>query len=65
MNYNREIPDYGDVMTIDEWNDAVELGLFTTYDGQGYYCKDGKMSNLEVFTVTTPHDATHVCWFNK
>ena len=69
MNYTEEIPDYGDVMTIKEWNECVECGLFTNYDGCGYFCKDGKMDRtLEVFSpkaAQTEIDATHVCWFNK
>lgn len=65
MEYTSEIPDYGHIMTIEEWNDAVESGMFITLDGSGYYCKDGKMNrNNEVFS-NPPLDATHVCWFNK
>lgn len=69
MNYTEEIPDYGDIMTIEEWNDCVEQGFFTNDDGSGYFCKDGKMDRtIEVFSPQAAKmeiDATHVCWFNK
>jgi len=69
MNYTEEVPDYGHVMTIEEWNEVVDYGMFINYDGFGFFCKDGKMDrNLEVFSpraIHTATDATHVCWFNK
>ena len=69
MNYSEEIPKYADVMTSEEWNESVECGMFTNYDGVGYFCKDGKMdTSLEVFSIEgrlKSKDATHVAWFNK
>lgn len=69
MNYTEEVPDYGHVMTIEEWNECVEEGYFISDDGHGYFCKDGKMDRtLEVFSPRAAQmeiDATHVCWFNK
>ena len=65
--YEDEIPDYADVMTIQEFNGAVEDGFIINGDGIGYYVKNNKMNRkLEVFyTVEEPKDATHVAWFNK
>jgi hypothetical protein len=63
-SYNREIPDYADVMTLADWEEAVERGSFIPDDGIGYWCKDGKESRDEVFE-TDAEDATHVAWYNK
>lgn len=62
--YKNEVPEYADVMTVEEWLDAVNSGLFVTYDGSGYWVKDNKESNDEVFS-SKPEDATHVTWYNK
>jgi hypothetical protein len=62
--YDKEIPKYADMMTVAEWQESVEDGSFITYDGCGYWCKDGKESGDEVFE-TEPLDATHVAWYNK
>lgn len=56
--------DYGDLMTVEEFNIAVEVGFIMDDDGQGYWVKDNKESNDEVFN-TQPLDATHVMWYNK
>lgn len=63
-SYNRPIPDYADVMTLAEWEEAVEHGSFVEYDGSGYWCKDGKESSDSVWD-TDCEDATHVAWYNK
>jgi len=68
-NYNKLIPPeeigmWVDLMTIQEWEEALEEGMFTTYDGTGYWVKDGKESDDEVFS-TKQEDATHVAWYNK
>lgn len=33
--YTRELPDYGDLMTVEEWYANVECGGFIDYDGHG------------------------------
>lgn len=53
-----------DVYTIKEWNQALELGLITKYDGFGYWAKDDLKSRDKVFS-TPQSDATHVVWYNK
>jgi len=62
--YDQEIYDFGDLMTVDEWIDCVKSGGFTRYDGWGYYCKDGKMSNV-VCWDNPREDATHIIWLNR
>ena len=53
-----------DIYTVKEWREALDMGLFWTYDGFGYWCKDGYRSKDEVFS-TLQLDATHVIWYNK
>lgn len=62
--YNKELYDDDDVMTIEEWRDAVNDGCFCNYDGNGYWVKDGMACRDEVFN-SKPLDATHVVWYNK
>lgn len=62
--YDRELPNYGDLMTIEEWKDAVEEGYIMDDDGSGNWVKDGMMSRFDPFS-SEQEDATHVMWFNK
>lgn len=62
--YDRIIPGFANILTLEEWQEWVATGNVMSYDGTGYWCKDGKESRDEVFS--TPHqDATHVAWYNK
>ena len=54
----------GDLFTVEEWKEAVESGDFNMFDGVGYWVKDEKESDDEVFS-TPQLDATHVVWYNK
>jgi len=67
--YDKDIPDYSDVMPIKEFRDAVNNGLFIDYDGHGYPAKDGKMDRKIVILPSQFHlcpiDATHIIWFNR
>lgn len=62
--YNREVPDYADIFTVEEWNQSVKDGWFNNYDGDGYWVKDNMQCSDEVFS-SQPEDATHVAWYNK
>ena len=63
--YNRPVPSYGDLMTIEEFNKAVnERYIMDEDDGSGYWVKDGMSCDDEVFS-STQEDATHVIWYNK
>lgn len=62
------IPDYGDIMTIDQFYENCKCGGFIDYDGFGYYATDKEMSNI----VVRPHEYkqldwkwTHIVWFNR
>ncbi len=66
----RPIPDYGDLMTLDEFIENCEDGLFIDYDGFGHYATATEMSSIEVCPsdITTGdirREWTHVCWFNR
>ena len=64
------IPDYGDLMTLEDWVSAVKSGGFIDYDGDGRYATEKEISNKYV----KPSDVrkgkvdkswTHVVWFNR
>lgn len=61
------IPDYGDLMTIEEYMECVNGGGFVDYDGFGY-ASDGKVMFTEKRIRPSdgePFGYTHVVWFNK
>lgn len=64
------LPEYGDLMTIEEFVDGVEHGLFTDDDGKGFYATEDEMTDIEVPISDVRegiygHRWTHVIWFNK
>lgn len=69
VKYEGEIPDYGDLMTVEDFVSNCESGVFIDYDGHGYPCKDGKCYQGFVICPSSrrfiPSDATHIVWFNR
>ena len=75
MNFTKELPDpdWCDIIPIKEWKQAVEYGMFTDYDGNGHWVKDGKMTDgwgdnvcsITAIDLAIKDGITHVCWFNK
>lgn len=66
----KELPNYGDLMTLKEFIENCESGGFIDYDGSGKYAFKDEMSDIAVYpsTVTDGNidrDFTHVVWFNK
>lgn len=67
------IPDYGDLMTIEEWLSAVDCGCFIDYDGYGNLAYEKEMSEVEVWPSMVKKgqfeklrgDFTHIVWFNR
>jgi hypothetical protein len=65
------IPDYGDLMSLQEWREAVACGGFIDYDGHGIYSngtvmfRDKLAIPSEARIVEPPEGTTHVVWFNK
>ena len=64
--YKDEIPNYADLLTIDEFMEMVEDGSIIEDDGGGYFSNGDRMNrSLDAFESDVPDDATHVAWFNK
>ena len=71
--YNKSIPNYGEIMTIEEFKYAVKSGSFNDDDGHGEaICNNrmhsGLLDNTSIYPSsidTIPKDATHIIWFNK
>ena len=62
-----EIPEYGDLMPLADWDACVSFGGFIPYDGFGCWATSDKMdfaSNVWE-AGTRPTWATHVVWFNR
>ena len=78
MNTVREwIPSEDDcVLTISDWEESVRDGLFTDYDGYGYFCDPvmktellGCLVYLSMLGLSYYEKAkaqwTHINWFNR
>lgn len=66
----KPLPDYGDHMTMQEFEDSCKSGCFIDYDGHGNYATAIEVSDK----VIVPSDFqrgevdrsfSHVVWFNK
>ena len=69
-NYDQTPSDgLGEIMTVDNFRDAVAAGAFIDYDGFGYPVKNGKYDDDFVIIPSQvskiPDDATHIMWFNR
>jgi hypothetical protein len=66
-----KIPDYGDLMTIEDFLEHLDKGWFMDYDGSGYYGFKDKRANYKFdinnYKIFGEYDKrfTHVVWFNK
>jgi len=68
--FERDVPDYGDEMSLEEFIECVKEGGFIDYDGSGEYAKDGKMSGITIHPSDVKHKAIRkdfdtIIWFNK
>lgn len=64
------LPDYGEILTLKDFVDNVNGGGFIDYDGFGYYCRDGMISNIEIYPTDIKHnmvrtDFDKIIWFNR
>lgn len=63
------VPDWADLMTLQEFVDAVSCGFFIDDDGIGRYVRDGLMYGdvrpSDIRSGPTVVEFTHVAWFNK
>lgn len=64
--FEEKIDSYGDLFTIEEFRNCVEVGLFIPDDGCGYY---GNSTNYTysgcIWSDPAPEGATHIHWYNK
>mgnify|MGYP003396383695 FL=1 len=67
------IPNYGDKFSIDEFHKGVRSGLFTDYDGHGYYATEKEMTCIRVYLPDfrgpqlgdIHHVYPNIIWFNR
>jgi hypothetical protein len=66
--YDKEMPDFGDVFSVEEFVDNCRRGLFTDYDGYGNPVKDNVLADIEIYPSELnkiPSDATQIVWYNR
>ena len=56
--------DFGDCYNIDDFMEEVRTGMFTSYDGDGYFY-DGEGNQVGNVWDSIPENAEFVLWFNK
>ena len=64
------IPDYGCLMTLEEFVEDVDCGCVIDYDGSGNYATKDKMSSKPAIPSVigagiVDKSFTHVVWFNR
>ena len=56
-------------MTVEEFLSGCKCGLFTDYDGSGYYGTEDQISDIDVYPSSIlkkkRNDFTHIWWYNK
>lgn len=67
-----DIPEYGDIMTMEDFKEHVSCGGFIDYDGYGDYATKDKSSNknispsdIKLGYVLDDPKFTHVIWYNR
>jgi len=66
----RELPTYGDVMSLKQFISCVKSGGFIDYDGHGCYVKDGKATDINIYPSDHHYksirkDFDTIIWFNR
>ena len=64
------LPDYGTLMSLEEFIAYSKTGFLVNYDGTGRYATSDQASNICVFPSDIlsgeyRHDFSHVIWFNR
>ena len=64
------LPDYGTLMSLEEFIAYCKAGFLINYDGHGRYATSDQASNICIFPSDIlsgeyRHDFSHVIWFNK
>ncbi len=70
VEYDELIPDYEDIMTLEEFELAVACHALIDYDGCGYYSTGNRMTNIlakpsDIAAGIVCREFSHVIWFNK
>ena len=66
-----DLPNYGDVMSFKTFKDNCLYGGFIDSDGCGYYVKDGKITNIEIYPsdiknkLIRKENFDTIIWFNR
>jgi len=65
-----KLSEYGDHMTLKEFEEDVDCGGFIDYDGFGRYAMETQESDIYVYPSDIRagkgrKDFTHIMWFNK
>lgn len=67
--YTEALPNYGDLMTVQDFRDDCEAGNFIDYDGYGHPVKNNLQDTSIHICPSRQHqipiDATHIMWFNR
>lgn len=61
----RRHPNYGDLMTIEEFREHTSYCAITPDDGSGEWATEDLVSNKDCFGDPPPPEATHVMWYSK
>lgn len=65
-----DIPNYGDVMSLNNFISNVKCGGFIDYDGSGNYIKGDKMTNISIYPSDVNFNSIRkefdkIIWFNR
>ena len=72
LNGFDEVPDWGDMIELEDFQEACINHAFIDYDGDGYYATATGIDRSHLIRPSNIRDgeeapkwATHVCWFNR
>ncbi len=72
VDWSNDLPDYGDLMDLQEFVEACQCGGFINYDGSGHYCNgdNGEANNVPARPGNITRDRieyrfSHVMWYNR
>ena len=65
-----ELPEYGDVMSLEDFKENVEAGWFSDYDGFGRYVLDGKETDIDIYPSdimegNIREEFDTIIWYNR
>jgi len=65
-----DIPDYGEIMTLNQFKNICRNGGFIDSDGFGYYLEEDKVTDIVIYPSDVKHkslryELNRIIWFNK